>query len=255
MKKIFSIFLVALTSLFVVACGDSKTPTPSADTNVSLSLKVGTAPNYKPFDYKEDAKLTGLDIDLVNEIAKREGIELTWVEMSFDGLIPALKTGKIDMIASAMSATEERRKSVDFSDVYYTTKNLYIKKKDNEALNSKEDLEGKIIGVQLGTLQEPAAKAIKDTKVQSNESLSVMIMELKEGKIDAVIADKDVAKGFLKENADLIEFFEEEDGSEGFSFAFDKDKQKEAIEKFNKGLKDLKADGTYDKILAKYELN
>ncbi|CAG9469281.1 basic amino acid ABC transporter substrate-binding protein [Campylobacter upsaliensis] len=252
MRKIFA-FLVAFLSLFVVACSD--TSTTNNDSNASLSLRVGTAPNYKPFDYKEDAKLTGLDIDLVNEIAKREGIELTWVEMSFDGLIPALKTGKIDMIASAMSATEDRRKSVDFSDVYYTTKNLYIKKKDNETLNSKEDLEGKIIGVQLGTLQEPAAKAIKDTKVQSNESLSVVIMELKEGKIDAVVADKDVSTGYLKENADLIGFFEEEDGSEGFSFAFDKDKQKEAIEKFNKGLKDLKADGTYDQILTKYELN
>lgn len=252
MRKIFA-FLVAFLSLFVVACSD--TSVTNNDSNASLSLRVGTAPNYKPFDYKEDAKLTGLDIDLVNEIAKREGIELTWVEMSFDGLIPALKTGKIDMIASAMSATEDRRKSVDFSDVYYTTKNLYIKKKDNEALNSKEDLEGKIIGVQLGTLQEPAAKAIKDTKVQSNESLSVVIMGLKEGKIDAVVADKDVSTGYLKENADLIGFFEEEDGSEGFSFAFDKDKQKEAIEKFNKGLKDLKADGTYDQILTKYELN
>lgn len=252
MRKIFA-FLVAFLSLFVVACSD--TSVTNNDSNASLSLRVGTAPNYKPFDYKEDAKLTGLDIDLVNEIAKREGIELTWVEMSFDGLIPALKTGKIDMVASAMSATEDRRKSVDFSDVYYTTKNLYIKKKDNEALNSKEDLEGKIIGVQLGTLQEPAAKAIKDTKVQSNESLSVVIMELKEGKIDAVVADKDVSTGYLKENADLIGFFEEEDGSEGFSFAFDKDKQKEAIEKFNKGLKDLKADGTYDQILTKYELN
>lgn len=252
MRKIFA-FLVAFLSLFVVACSD--TSTTNNDSNASLSLRVGTAPNYKPFDYKEDAKLTGLDIDLVNEIAKREGIELTWVEMSFDGLIPALKTGKIDMIASAMSATEDRRKSVDFSDVYYTTKNLYIKKKDNEALNSKEDLEGKIIGVQLGTLQEPVAKAIKDTKVQSNESLSVVIMELKEGKIDAVVADKDVSTGYLKENADLIGFFEEEDGSEGFSFAFDKDKQKEAIEKFNKGLKDLKADGTYEQILTKYELN
>ncbi|EKC9554793.1 basic amino acid ABC transporter substrate-binding protein [Campylobacter upsaliensis] len=252
MRKIFA-FLVAFLSLFVVACSD--TSTTNNDSNASLSLRVGTAPNYKPFDYKEDAKLTGLDIDLVNEIAKREGIELTWVEMSFDGLIPALKTGKIDMIASAMSATEDRRKSVDFSDVYYTTKNLYIKKKDNETLNSKEDLEGKIIGVQLGTLQEPAAKAIKDTKVQSNESLSVVIMELKEGKIDAVVADKDVSTGYLKENADLMGFFEEEDGSEGFSFAFDKDKQKEAIEKFNKGLKDLKADGTYEQILTKYELN
>ena len=73
MRKIFA-FLVAFLSLFVVACSD--TSVTNYDSNASLSLRVGTAPNYKPFDYKEDAKLTGLDIDLVNEIAKREGIEL-----------------------------------------------------------------------------------------------------------------------------------------------------------------------------------
>lgn len=251
MKKMFGLLLAAFVSLFISACNEET----AGKTEGNLSLKVGIAPNYKPFDYKEDANLTGLDVDLVNEIAKKEGMEITWVEMSFDGLIPALKTGKIDMIASAMSATDERKQSVDFTDTYYATKNLYIKNKSNEALKSKEDLEGKNIGVQLGTLQEPVAKAIRDAKVQSSEDLNVAVLALKSNKIDAIIADKDVAKGFLKENDDLVEFFEEEDGSEGFSFAFDKDKQKEALKKFNKALKELKENGTYEKILAKYELN
>ncbi|EOH9743587.1 transporter substrate-binding domain-containing protein, partial [Campylobacter jejuni] len=101
MKKIFNVVLVALIGLFLNACNDSK----NKETNVSIELKVGTTPNYKPFNYKENSKLTGFDTDLVEEIAKKNGIKVVWVETNFDGLIPALKAGKIDMIASAMSAT------------------------------------------------------------------------------------------------------------------------------------------------------
>lgn len=80
-------------------------------------------------------------------------------------MIPALKSGKIDMIASAMSATDERRQSVDFTKPYYMSKNLYLKLKNNDSLQTKNDLEGKKIGVQLGTLQENTAKAIKNAQV------------------------------------------------------------------------------------------
>ncbi|MFQ6341634.1 basic amino acid ABC transporter substrate-binding protein [Campylobacter sp. VTCC 70190] len=246
MKKILSIVLLALVGLFLGACNNS------SDANVEL--KVGTSPNYKPFNYKEDSKLTGFDTDLVEEIAKRNGIKIIWVETAFDGLIPALKAGKIDMIASAMSATDERRASVDFTEPYYMSKNLYLKLKDNSALNSKEDLEGKKIGVLLGSLQENTAKAIQNAQVQSNKDLNIAVLALKNNKIDAIVADKDTAKGYLSENPELVDFFEEEDGAEGLSFAFDKDKQKEIIEKFNKGIEELKADGFYDTLVKKYGL-
>ncbi|MDO4673789.1 transporter substrate-binding domain-containing protein [Campylobacter sp.] len=247
MKKILA--LIAFVGLFVSACSER------AETNGEL--RVGTSPDYKPFNYKEDAKLTGVDTDLLNEIAKREGITLNWVEINYDGLIPALKTGKIDMIASAMSATDERRQSVDFSDVYYeSTKNLYIKHKDNADLNSREDLEGKALGVQLGSLQEPLANSIKDAKVQASEDLAVAVLALKSKKIDAVIAGKEVLVGFLMENPDLVAFLEEDDGTDsGFSFAVDKGKQAELLNKINKSLKELKEDGTFDKIISKYGLN
>ncbi|EAH5043776.1 basic amino acid ABC transporter substrate-binding protein [Campylobacter coli] len=255
MKKFLTAFLVAFMGLFLTACQNTKTENnTSNETNATLTLKVGTAPNYKPFNYKQDSKLTGFDTDLVEEIAQKNGIEIVWVETNFDGLIPALKAGKIDMIASAMSATDERRQSVDFTKPYYISKNLYIKLKNNEALQTKTDLEGKKIGVQLGTLQENTAKAIKDVQVQSNKDLNIAVLALKNNKIDAILADQDTAKGFLAENPDLVSFYQETDGGEGFSFAFDKDKQKEVIEIFNKGIDEAKANGFYDSLVKKYEL-
>lgn len=255
MKKFLIAFLVAFIGLFLTACQNTKTENnTSNEANATLTLKVGTAPNYKPFNYKQDSKLTGFDTDLVEEIAQKNGIEIVWVETNFDGLIPALKAGKIDMIASAMSATDERRQSVDFTKPYYMSKNLYIKLKNNEALQTKTDLEGKKIGVQLGTLQENTAKAIKDAQVQSNKDLNIAVLALKNNKIDAIVADQDTAKGFLAENPDLVSFYQETDGGEGFSFAFDKDKQKEVIEIFNKGIDEAKANGFYDSLVKKYEL-
>ncbi|HEF1580855.1 TPA: basic amino acid ABC transporter substrate-binding protein [Campylobacter coli] len=255
MKKFLTAFLVAFMGLFLTACQNTKTENnTSNETNATLTLKVGTAPNYKPFNYKQDSKLTGFDTDLVKEIAQKNGIEIVWVETNFDGLIPALKAGKIDMIASAMSATDERRQSVDFTKPYYMSKNLYIKLKNNEALQTKTDLEGKKIGVQLGTLQENTAKAIKDVQVQSNKDLNIAVLALKNNKIDAILADQDTAKGFLAENPDLVSFYQETDGGEGFSFAFDKDKQKDIIEIFNKGIDEAKTDGFYDTLIKKYEL-
>ncbi|HEB7535026.1 TPA: basic amino acid ABC transporter substrate-binding protein [Campylobacter coli] len=255
MKKFLTAFLVAFIGLFLTACQNTKTENnTSNEANATLTLKVGTAPNYKPFNYKQDSKLTGFDTDLVEEIAQKNGIEIVWVETNFDGLIPALKAGKIDMIASAMSATDERRQSVDFTKPYYMSKNLYIKLKNNETLQTKTDLEGKKIGVQLGTLQENTAKAIKDAQVQSNKDLNIAVLALKNNKIDAIVADQDTAKGFLAENPDLVSFYQETDGGEGFSFAFDKDKQKEVIEIFNKGIDEAKANGFYNSLAKKYEL-
>ncbi|MBM0637792.1 basic amino acid ABC transporter substrate-binding protein [Campylobacter sp. VicNov18] len=250
MKKISNIIFFGLSMLFLIACSDPKTP----QANTQIQLKVGTAPNYKPFNYKENSKLTGFDTDLVEEIAKKNGIKIIWVETNFDGLIPALKAGKIDMIASAMSATDQRRQSVDFTKPYYQSKNLYLKLKSNDTLQTKSELEGKKIGVQLGTLQEITAKSIKNAQIQSNKDLNIAILALKNNKIDAIIADEDTAKGFLAENPQLISFYQETDGGEGFSFAFDKDKQKEILKKFDQSIAELKDNGFYDLLIKKYNL-
>ncbi|KAB0613132.1 basic amino acid ABC transporter substrate-binding protein [Campylobacter hyointestinalis] len=218
-------------------------------------LKVGTNAAYPPFEFiDEQNKIAGFDMDLIDALSKKVGFEYKIVNMSFDGLIPALKAGKIDAVAAAMSATPERIKAVSFTKPYYTTENLFIKQAKNGDLTSKQNLEGKKIAVQLGTVQEIAARTIKGVKVMANEDIFAAIMALKNGKVDAVLVDSSIGYGYLNKNKDLAEFLKEPDGSEGFSIAFDKDKHTDLIAKINQAVEELKNDGTYDKLLEKYNL-
>ncbi len=142
MKK-FMRFLVAGALL----CGSLVAKDITKDT-----LIVGTNAEYPPFEFvDENSKVTGFDMDLVAELAKRAGVKYEILNMSFDGLIPAIKSGKIDMIASGMSATPARKKAIDFTAPYYKVENLYVKRKDDNSLNSKADLQGKRLAAQLGT--------------------------------------------------------------------------------------------------------
>lgn len=218
-------------------------------------LRVGTNAAYPPFEFiDEQNKIAGFDMDLIDALSKKVGFEYKIVNMSFDGLIPALKAGKIDAVAAAMSATPERIKAVSFTKPYYTTENLFIKQAKNGDLTSKQNLEGKKIAVQLGTVQEIAARTIKGVKVMANEDIFAAIMALKNGKVDAVLVDSSIGYGYLNKNEDLAEFLKEPDGSEGFSIAFDKDKHTDLIAKINQAVEELKNDGTYDKLLEKYNL-
>ncbi|AJC87499.1 amino acid ABC transporter, permease/substrate-binding lipoprotein [Campylobacter insulaenigrae] len=252
MKKILYAMLALFGILVLGACSDDKN---QANNMASEKVyKVGIAANYPPFDFVKDTQITGFDVDLLEEIAKRENFKLEWVNMSFDGLIPALKSGKIDMIASAMSSTPQRLSSMDFSNTYFNTKNLYLKLKIDSSLSNKESLEGKKIGVQLGTIQENAAKMIPNSQVVASEEMLAAILALKAGKVDAVLTDKDIGKGYLKTNDELEAFLEEDDGSSGFCIAFDKGQNAELIQKINTALEKIKSDGTYQKIVEKYDL-
>jgi len=218
-------------------------------------LRVGTNANFPPFEFvNEEMKITGFEIDLLAEIAKKVGFTYEVVDMGFDGLIPALKSGKIDLIASGMSATEERKKAVDFSKAFFNTENVYLKRADDASINSKDDLKGKIVGAQIGTVQELAAKALEGVETSIVEDPLMEVVALENGKIDAVLLDNFVAYEFLKSHPKLVEFFNEPDGSEGFSFALDKDKNPELLAKINAAIDELIADGTYDKLLEKYDM-
>lgn len=237
MKKFFALLLAGVVSLGAV------------------ELKFGTAANYPPFEFIDaQNKITGFDIDLVDALSKKIGFDYKVVNMSFDGLIAALKAGKIDAIASAMSATDDRRKSVDFTAPYYSTENVYLRKKGNDAVSDKASLKGKKVGAQLGTVQEAAARAIDGVKVVPSEEMITPILGLKAGKIDAVVIDSSIGYGYLKQNPELEEFFKEADGSEGFSMAFDKGKHTELISKIDVAIEEMKKDGSYDELLKKYDL-
>ncbi len=219
-------------------------------------IRVGTNATYPPFEFiDEHTKIAGFDMDLIDALSKKVGFEYKIVNMSFDALIPALKAGKIDAVATAMSATPDRHKASQFyQSPYYNTEILFIKQAKNGDLTSKQNLDGKKIAVQLGTVQEIAARAMKGVKVMANEDIFAAIMALKNGKVDAVLVDSSIGYGYLNKNKDLAEFLKEPDGSEGFSIAFDKNKHTDLVAKINQAVEELKSDGTYDKLLAKYDL-
>ena len=250
MKKSLLILLVLI--LGIISCGIGNSGKESGETK-GKKLIVGTDGVFPPFGYMENGKVVGFDMDLISEIAKNLGYEVEFKVQSFDSLIPALKVGKLDVIASGMSATEERKNSVDFTDEYFMSKQVYLRKKGNTEVVSKDSLKGKKIGVQLGTIQEIEAKKIDGGQVMPNEATANIIMELNAGKTDAVILEDIVALEYMKKNPD-IEIFYEEELPAGMAFAFDKGKHTELIKKFNEELKKLKENGKYEELINKYNL-
>lgn len=172
-------------------------------------LRVGLSADYAPMEFERTIngkrEYAGIDIELAKKIAKDNGLKLTIVNMQFDSLLGALKTGKIDMIISGMTPTSEREKEVDFSDSYMTVKQtVVVRKQDKDKYQTLDDLTGKRIGAQKQTTQEELAQTeIKDADVQSLTRLPEVILSLKSNKIDGVVMDSAVADAYLKQNSDL----------------------------------------------------
>jgi len=245
MKKLLIVIMMAIFG--IVSCGN-KTETKQ-DTK---KLVVGTDGVFPPFGYMENGELVGFDIDLIKQIGKDLGYEIEMKAQPFDALIPALKTGKLDAIISGMSATEERKKSVDFTDDYFVSKETYLRKKGNNAV-TPTTLSGKKIGVQLGTIQEMEARTIKGATVVPNENTVNTILDLKAGKIDAIILEKAVATEYMKKNPEM-EIFDEKPAPIGMAMAVDKGKNPELIKQINAELKKMRENGKYDELIKKYGL-
>ena len=257
MKRIISVLLMSILLMGVLAAcgsGENKTEEGTSNNKEAKVLKMGTSADYAPFEYIDTAKgeePTGIDIELAKTITEKLGYELEIQDMDFGGLISSLQNGQVDFVASAMSATEERKKSVDFSDIYYTSKHIVVSKKGS-GLQTVEDLNGKTVGAQLGSIQETKAKELAktiDLKVDSRNRIPELIQEIKAGRMDAAIIEDTVAEGYLSENPD-VEGFTIEDADGGYALAFPKGS--ELTEEFNKELKALSDSGELDKIIKKY---
>lgn len=218
-------------------------------------LIIGTNANYKPFSYiGMSFEPIGFEIDLIDEIAKKIGFEYKIKDMNFDKIIPSLQDESIDMGLSSISITDERKGLVDFSVPYFQTKTVYLKKASNGKIKDKESLSGKIVSAQKETVFEKIASSIQGAKVETFKTPDVGIINLKQNKVDVVILDLIVANDYLSKNKDLVKFFEEGDGTEGFGIAFTKGKNETLMTKINETLEELKSDGTYDNLLTKYHL-
>ena len=165
----------------------------SNDTDV---LVMGTNATFKPFEYKDGGQVVGFDVELAQAIAKDMGKELKIEDMSFDGLLPALESGQIDMAVAGMSVTSEREKNALFSDPYYQASQRIIVPKNSKIAN-KYQLEHKKIAVQLGTTGDQAASKIKGAQVVQFPAAPNALQELAAGKVDAAVIDDAPAKQYV----------------------------------------------------------
>lgn len=194
MKKLFLLAVSLILTLSAVAgCGSSEKKADS-----SKVLRIGTEATFAPFEFEDETGYTGFDMDLIRAIAEKMGRKAEIVNMGFDGLIPALNAGNIDVAIAGMTITPEREKHVNFSVPYYKSGLKVMVKKDEKNIKGIEDLVGKRIAVQIGTTGAMAAKKVKDAKVTSFNANTEAALELKNGGVDAVIQDLPVAGFFLK---------------------------------------------------------
>lgn len=218
-------------------------------------LRVGLSADYAPMEFEHTVngktEYAGVDIDLAKKIAKDNNLKLKIVNMSFDSLLGALKTGKIDIIISGMTSTPERKKQVDFSDSYMMTKNIMLVKKDkvNEYKDIK-DFNNKKVGAQKGTEQEKIAQTeIENASITSLSRLPDVILALKSGKVEGAVVEKPVAEAYLKQNPKLgisnVKFNGEEKDT---VIAVPKDSPK-LLSQINKTIKEVKDKGLIDKYV------
>ena len=234
MKKIITILMLILSTLSFAA----------------KKLYVGTNAEFKPYEYLENNKMVGFDIELMELLGKELGYEIKWQDMSFDGLLPALQMKKIDAVIAGMSATPERKKAVAFSKSYFKAKQVVITKGVDKSLKSFKDLAGKKVGVMLGFTGDTVVSEIKGVKVERFNASYAAIMALSQNKVDAVVLDSEPAKKYTANNKQFVIASipaEEED----YAIAVRKN-DKELLDKINAALDKIKANGEYDKLLKKY---
>lgn len=270
-KKLLSLILalVMMLSVGMLASCDSgnKSGNDATDTAASTdgsaadegeakkTLVMATNATFPPYEYYDGESIVGIDAEIAQAIADKLGMELKIEDMEFNSIINAVQNGSVDFGMAGMTVTEDRLKSVDFSDSYATGVQVVIVKEDSD-IASVDDLTGKKIGVQLSTTGDIYASDTPDNggfgeeNVEKYSKGADAVIALTQGKIDAVIIDNEPAKEFVKANEGL-KILETEFVSEDYAIAFAKNNT-ELKDKVNTALNELIKDGTVQKIIDKY---
>ena len=240
MKK----FLVAMAvGALTAACA---VPVMAEDDNV---LVMATNAEFPPYEYREGDEIVGIDAEVAALIADKLGMELQIEDMAFDSVLAAVQTGKADIAMAGITVTEDRQKTVNFTDTYTTATQMIIVAEDSE-IASPDDLTGKTVGVQLGTTGDIYADDIEDATVERYSKGFEAVQALIQGKIDAVVIDGEPAKVFVEQN-EGIKLLDEAFTEEEYAIAIAKDNE-ELLEQVNTALNELKEEGEFQKVVDKY---
>lgn len=236
MKKCL-LFLVMV--LLLTGCGKN-------DNDLVMVTEAG----FPPYEFYENGKVVGVDIEIANEIAKELNKNLVIKDIAFDSIINELKSGKADFAAAGMSITEDRLKEVDFTIEYIVSEQVVVVKNDSQ-INNIDDIKGKTISVQLGTVADQyVTKNYKEAKVNRLKKFLVAAEDVKNNKSDCIVMDKLPALELVKKNPELKildgTLFEDK-----YGMAVKKG-NKELLDQINKVLERLISEGKIEEYTVKF---
>ncbi len=232
----------------------------AASAQDKMQLKIGTEGAYPPFNnLTSDGKLEGFDIDIARALCEEMNAECEFVTQDWDGIIPALQAGKFDAIIASMSITPERKEKVDFTNKYYNTPPAIAAPKDTDIKGvSKEDLAGKTVGVQGSTTHfNYSEQTYTDSEVRAYPTAQEYQLDLANGRLDAVNDDISVLQEWLNSpEGDCCKLVGaitpvEDIHGPGAGIAVRKG-EAELVDKFNKAIEAIRANGKYEEINKKY---
>ena len=245
MKKLISVLLTTLVvaGLVLTGCGSKDT----------AKIRVATDATWHPFEFvnEQTKQIEGFDIDLFKAIAEKAGLEIEFVNVEWDPLLAGVAQGTYDAAISSISITEDRAKVMLFSDPYFAAGQLVAVRSNNTTITSHHDLSGKTIGVQLGTTGHIEVENIAGATAKPYNDIGLAFQDLMNGQVDAVVADNPIVNNYVNKNSTALKTVGEVFSAEYYGIAVAKGKE-DLLEKINRGLAQVKAEGLIDELSRKW---
>ncbi len=268
-RRFLKIAGILFAGVVLAACGKKEPPPPPAPVAAAPAseaaapapapakvILVGTDAAYAPFESQnEKAEIVGFTVDVVHALAAKGGFEVKFENTPWEGIFNALAQGDRDMLASSITITDERKQTMDFSSPYFDAVQL-IAVKENSKIKKFDDLKKLKVGVQTGTTGDEVVSKLlgkTSTNVKRFESTPLALKELESGGVDAVVADNGVVIHYVANNqgSKFKTVADKGFAPEQYGFAVKKGNTG-LLEKINKGIAEIKSDGSYDQIYKKY---
>jgi polar amino acid transport system substrate-binding protein len=255
-KSLVGILLASVMSIGIMSgCGAQKNEAAKgSDTNKKYIIACDS--KYAPFSFEENQKYKGIDVELLEAIAKEEKFEYDLKPMDFNGIIPGLTSNQLDGAIAGMSITDERKQSLDFSEGYFVSGLSMVVNKTNTSINGESDLKGKSASVKKGTA---GAKFAEDNqgkyelKLNYFEDSPSMFQAVENGNADFLLEDYPVIAYKIKvDSGAKLKIAGQKLTNVDYGFAVKKGSNQELLKKFNEGLKKIKDNGQYEKIVGQY---
>jgi lysine-arginine-ornithine-binding protein len=214
-------------------------------------LRVGTDATYPPFETAEGGQFTGFDIDIAAAIARELGVRATFVNAGFDGIFPALQNGSFDIVMSSVTITSERSATMLFTDPYYDSGQLISVRREAQGVETPDDLKGKTVGVQINTTAQYDLEKRAGVTVAKYNTIDLALLDLKNGRIDAVVSDAPVLKYMIFQSFRDLKTVGRRFTDEKFGIALAQNSN-DLREAINAALKTIRESGEYDRIHQKW---